>query len=229
VSNRVRERQLAANTAAGRPSKAERRQLGKKAAAARAAARRRQLWMKNAGPIAILVAVIAIIVVAVNVLTPGPKAHQESLDERPNVGAGTGNVTKLQVTTLIQGTGPVVQAGQTISVQYLGVNYKSGKEFDSTWDKGGTPVDFKIGVGQVIKGWDEGLVGVKVGSRVQLDIPTELAYPDSNDPDTTGPLRFVVDIISATGAPVTPSASASASGSPAPSASASASPSAATP
>ena len=85
-------------------------------------------------------------------------------------------------------------SGQTITVNYTGVTYADGKQFDSSW-KSGQPLTTQIGVGKVIKGWDQGLVGVTVGSRVQLDIPSDLAYGDSGNP--AGPLRFVVDILSA--------------------------------
>jgi peptidylprolyl isomerase len=90
-----------------------------------------------------------------------------------------------------------VQKGQTITTNYVGVFFKDGKEFDSSWNAG-QPASFPIGVGQVIPGWDQGLVGVTVGSRVQLDIPAELAYgtkPAGGRP--AGPLRFVVDVLAA--------------------------------
>ncbi len=104
--------------------------------------------------------------------------------------------TKLVVKTLIEGKGPVVKAGQTISVNYVGVSMTDGKEFDSSW-KSNQPASFSIGVGQVIQGWDQGIQGQKVGSRVQLDIPAALAYPNPTNGQPAGPLRFVVDILSA--------------------------------
>lgn len=118
------------------------------------------------------------------------------LAERPTVEAASGAPTKLTVTPLIRGTGPAVQKGQTIAVNYVGVSFETGKEFGASWDQG-QPLQTEIGVGAVIPGWDQGLVGVKVGSRVQLDIPAELAYgakpADSSRP--AGPLRFVVDVL----------------------------------
>jgi len=113
------------------------------------------------------------------------------------VTAGTGTVTELQTTTLIQGKGAPVQSGQTVTVNYVGVTYADGKEFDSSWSRS-EAFSFPIGAGQVIKGWDEGLIGVKVGSRVQLDIPADMAYgehPSGGQPP--GALRFVVDVLSA--------------------------------
>ncbi|WBB65351.1 FKBP-type peptidyl-prolyl cis-trans isomerase [Micromonospora sp. WMMD812] len=126
-----------------------------------------------------------------------PEGADPALATKPTVKAGTGDLKKLTVTPLIKGTGPAVKAGQTISTNYVGVFYKDGKEFDASWNSG-QPVSFPIGVGQVIKGWDQGLVGVTVGSRVQLDIPADLAYGDSGEGGRpAGPLRFVVDVLAA--------------------------------
>jgi len=127
---------------------------------------------------------------------PGvPAGEDRALQKKPDVKAGTGDLTALKVTTLVEGKGPATKACQSLVVNYVGVNYKTGAEFDSSWKNSQTfPVT--IGAGQVIKGWDQGLVGVKVGSRVQLDIPSDLAYGDGSGP-TNGPLRFVVDVLSA--------------------------------
>ena len=128
---------------------------------------------------------------------PVPAGADPALSKKPAVTAGTGTVSKLKTTTLIQGTGAAVQSGQTINVNYVGVSYADGKEFDSSW-KRSEAFSFQIGAGNVIKGWDQGLIGVKVGSRVQLDIPADLAYgksPSGGQP--AGALRFVVDVLSA--------------------------------
>ncbi|MEU2612912.1 FKBP-type peptidyl-prolyl cis-trans isomerase [Micromonospora sp. NPDC007271] len=126
-----------------------------------------------------------------------PEGADPALKTKPQVGPGTGELKKLTVTTLIKGKGPAVKAGQQITTNYVGVFYKDGKEFDSSW-KNGQPATFGIGVGQVIPGWDQGLVGVPVGSRVQLDIPGELAYGnESVGGRPGGPLRFVVDVLAA--------------------------------
>ncbi|GAB3982477.1 FKBP-type peptidyl-prolyl cis-trans isomerase [Plantactinospora veratri] len=102
-------------------------------------------------------------------------------------------MTKLTVTPLIEGTGPALQTGQTITANYVGVFYATGQEFDSSWRQG-QPVPLQIG--GMIPGMDQGLVGVKVGSRVQIDIPTDLAYGDNPTGGApAGPLRFVVDIL----------------------------------
>ncbi|AEB42425.1 MULTISPECIES: FKBP-type peptidyl-prolyl cis-trans isomerase [Micromonospora] len=125
-----------------------------------------------------------------------PEGADPALGTQPEAKAGEGKLDKLVVTPLIEGTGPKVEAGQSITVNYIGVFYENGEEFDSSWSRG-EPATFPIGVGQVIEGWDRGLVGVTVGSRVQLDIPAEQAYGDGAGGRPGGPLRFVVDILAA--------------------------------
>ncbi|MEU5549276.1 FKBP-type peptidyl-prolyl cis-trans isomerase [Micromonospora sp. NPDC047793] len=126
-----------------------------------------------------------------------PEGADPALGTKPTVAAGEGELTKLTVTPLIEGTGPAVTAGQSITTNYVGVLFANGEQFDSSWERG-EPATFPIGVGQVIEGWDKGLVGVKVGSRVQLDIPAEQAYGnDAAGGRPAGPLRFVVDILAA--------------------------------
>ncbi|MEH1166402.1 FKBP-type peptidyl-prolyl cis-trans isomerase [Micromonospora sp. CPCC 205539] len=126
-----------------------------------------------------------------------PEGSDPALGSKPAVTAGKGELKKLTVTPLIKGKGAAVAKGQTITTNYVGVFYKDGKEFDSSWNAG-QPATFPIGVGQVIPGWDQGLVGVTVGSRVQLDIPGELAYGnDASGGRPAGPLRFVVDVLAA--------------------------------
>lgn len=110
--------------------------------------------------------------------------------------------TKLSVTTLIEGGGPVVATGQEVVVQYLGQVWASGKEFDSSWQRK-SPVAFPVGVGQLIKAWDTGLVGVKVGSRVMIVAPPDEAYGSAGQPSAgiggTDTLVFVVDVLGAYG------------------------------
>ncbi|MEV4348870.1 FKBP-type peptidyl-prolyl cis-trans isomerase [Actinoplanes sp. NPDC049596] len=114
-----------------------------------------------------------------------------ALSKEPEVKGGQGKLSKLAVTALVPGTGPAVQKGQTITANYKLVSYQSGQVIDSSWSRG-EPFSTAIGVGQVIKGWDEGIPGQKVGSRVQLDVPAALAYGEQQ-----GDLRFVVDILAA--------------------------------
>jgi FKBP-type peptidyl-prolyl cis-trans isomerase len=106
----------------------------------------------------------------------------------------------LQVKTLIKGTGPVVKKGQYLVVQYTGVNYRTKKVFDSSWSRS-EPFATVIGEGQVIPGWDTGLVGQTVGSRVLLVIPPKDGYGSAGSSSAgikgTDTLVFAVDIISA--------------------------------
>ncbi len=109
---------------------------------------------------------------------------------------------KLSVTTLIQGTGPELEAGDTVVAQYVGVNWRTGKVFSASWPSAsqpdGEPFAFQVG-GQVIKGWSVGLVGARVGSRVMLVIPPSLGYGSAGQSSAgikgTDTLVFVVDIL----------------------------------
>jgi len=129
---------------------------------------------------------------------PLPAGADPALGTKPATTAGTGTVTKLAVKTLIEGKGAPAKTGQNLNVNYVGVTYVDGKEFDSSWSRS-QALPFQLGVGKVIQGWDQGLVGVKVGSRVQLDIPADLAYGAApTDGSPAGALRFIVDVLSAT-------------------------------
>jgi peptidylprolyl isomerase len=104
---------------------------------------------------------------------------------------------KLVVEELEKGSGAEAKAGDEVTVQYVGVNYKSGKEFDSSWSRN-EPFTFALGVGQVIPGWDQGVAGMKVGGRRELIIPPELAYGEAGSPPAIGPnetLVFVIDLL----------------------------------
>jgi FKBP-type peptidyl-prolyl cis-trans isomerase len=105
--------------------------------------------------------------------------------------------TKLEKKDLIVGTGKEAKAGDTVSVNYVGVLYKGGKEFDASW-KRKEPFQFKLGQGAVIPGWDQGVPGMKVGGRRELVIPAELAYGKTGSPPTippNAPLVFVIDLL----------------------------------
>ncbi len=106
--------------------------------------------------------------------------------------------TELVVTPLKEGTGDAAKAGDTVTLHYVGVLSTDGTEFDNSYDRG-QPFSFTIGSGQVIEGWDQGMVGVKAGGQYQLDIPAALAYGDQDRGDIIkagSALTFVVDIIS---------------------------------
>ena len=104
---------------------------------------------------------------------------------------------KLAISVITPGTGAEVKAGQKIKVQYLGEIWATSAKFDASWDRG-QPIEFGIGTHQVIAGWDEGLVGQKIGSRVLLVIPPDKGYGAKGYPPVikgTDTLVFVVDII----------------------------------
>ena len=106
--------------------------------------------------------------------------------------------TTLETRDITEGEGPEAKDGDQLSMQYVGALYSNGKEFDASWDRG-QPFDFQLGGGQVIPGWDQGIVGMKAGGRRELIIPPDLGYgaqgsPPSIPGDST--LIFVVDLIS---------------------------------
>ncbi|MFF3176090.1 FKBP-type peptidyl-prolyl cis-trans isomerase [Streptomyces sp. NPDC057900] len=103
----------------------------------------------------------------------------------------------LEIKDIWEGDGPVAQAGQTVSVHYVGVSFSTGEEFDASWNRG-TPLQFQLGQGQVIAGWDKGVQGMKVGGRRQLTIPAHLAYGDRGAGGKIAPgetLIFVCDLV----------------------------------
>jgi peptidylprolyl isomerase len=105
--------------------------------------------------------------------------------------------TDLVIEDLIEGTGDEATPGKTVSTHYVGVAFSTGEEFDASWNRG-SPLDFKVGIGQVIQGWDQGLLGMKVGGRRRLEIPSHLAYGASGAGSAIGPneaLIFVVDLL----------------------------------
>jgi peptidylprolyl isomerase len=111
--------------------------------------------------------------------------------------------TELVVEDLVVGDGAEATAGDAVRVNYVGVDWQSGQEFDSSWARG-QPFDFQLGVGQVIPGWDQGVEGMRVGGRRVLTIPADLAYGDRSVGDVIGPdatLVFVVDLLEVAGGP----------------------------
>jgi peptidylprolyl isomerase len=106
--------------------------------------------------------------------------------------------TKLVVKDLIVGTGATAAKGDQVTVNYVGKLYSNGKVFDASWNRKATFGPFEIGVGSVIKGWDDGVVGMKVGGRRELIIPPALAYGAAGSPPTipkNATLVFVVDLL----------------------------------
>ena len=103
----------------------------------------------------------------------------------------------LVVKDVVKGSGKTAKAGDAITVQYVGVDYKTGKQFDASWDRG-QPFQFQLGAQMVIPGWDQGVAGMKVGGRRELIIPPDLAYGPQGQPPAIAPnatLVFVVDLV----------------------------------
>ncbi len=116
---------------------------------------------------------------------------------KPNVSLPTSTPTELVITDLTVGTGHEAVAGDTVVVHYVGVRAADGTEFDNSYDRG-EPFDVLLGAGQVIQGWEQGLIGTQQGGRRQLDIPADLAYGDQGSGDIIKPgdaLTFVVDVV----------------------------------
>ena len=104
----------------------------------------------------------------------------------------------LEITDVVEGEGPEATAGATVRVHYVGVAHSTGEEFDASYNRG-TPLEFRLGVGQVIQGWDTGVQGMKVGGRRKLVIPPHLAYGGRGAGAVIQPgetLIFVCDLVS---------------------------------
>ncbi len=105
--------------------------------------------------------------------------------------------TDLQEEDLVDGEGEIAESGDRLTVHFVGASWGSGQEFDATWDRG-QPFTFSLGQGEVIEGWEEGLVGMREGGRRALVIPPELAYGDRGaaagvEPGET--IVFIVDLL----------------------------------
>jgi peptidylprolyl isomerase len=122
--------------------------------------------------------------------SPGKRPHLKVPHEAPP--------SSLQVEDLSSGSGAPVASGDVLVVQYQGVAWSTGKKFDASWDIH-QPYTFPIGQGMVISGWDQGLLGMRVGGRRELVIPPSMAYGADGRPPKIGPnetLVFVVDLLS---------------------------------
>lgn len=141
--------------------------------------------------------------------TKSGKSSEESSESVPKASPGE-KKTKPTVTVpkgipsnhyafkeLEEGSGATAKKGDEVTVQYVGVGYKTEEEFDSSWGK--EPFSFTLGAGLVIKGWEKGVAGMKVGGRRELLVPGDLAYGPEGRPPSIGPnetLIFVIDLLS---------------------------------
>ena len=106
----------------------------------------------------------------------------------------------LAIEDLTVGTGPEATSGKTVDVHYVGVGWSTRTQFDASWDRG-SPFSFQLGAGRLIKGWDQGVAGMKVGGRRRLTIPAKLGYGDRGAGRDIKPgetLVFVVDLLKVT-------------------------------
>ena len=145
--------------------------------------------------------VAAVVIVAATGDDDSASGGNVDLSVKPDVELPDGQPpTELETEDIVVGDGAEAAEGDTISVQYVGVNYSDGSEFDASWDTG-EPFEFRLGTGSVIPGWDEGIPGMKVGGRRELVIPPDLAYGPQGQPPDIGPnetLIFVIDLLDVT-------------------------------
>jgi len=129
-----------------------------------------------------------------------PEGATTDLDTKPVVEVPSDPPpTTLEVSDIVVGEGDLACSGDAVSMQYVGVLYEGGQQFDASWDRG-QPFDFQLGGGQVIGGWDQGIVGMREGGRRQLVIPPDLGYGDRGagaDIPPGATLVFVVDLLEA--------------------------------
>jgi peptidylprolyl isomerase len=120
------------------------------------------------------------------------------MTEKPEIDFPAGPPPEeLDILDIREGDGAEAQKGDIVSVHYVGVAHSTGEEFDASYNRG-APLDFPLGAGRVIQGWDTGVAGMKVGGRRQLTIPPHLAYGDRGAGGVIKPgetLVFVVDLI----------------------------------
>jgi peptidylprolyl isomerase len=132
---------------------------------------------------------------------PSPSEAREALKDtstKPEIPKPSGSAPRRLVKEdIVKGKGPAAKPGDTVTVHYAGVTFSTGEELDASWTSG-QPFTFRVGGGQVIEGWDKGLVGMRKGGRRMLTIPPEQAYGAQGSPPVIGPnetLVLVVDVL----------------------------------
>lgn len=135
--------------------------------------------------------------VAANGIPPAEGKPTVSIPEGPAP-------TTLQKNDIKVGDGAEVKTGDKVKMQYVGVSCSTGQQFDASWDRGADPFEFTVGGGEVIKGWDQGIPGMKVGGQRVLVIPPELGYGPKGSPPKIAANETLVFVVDAQG--VTPGA-----------------------
>jgi peptidylprolyl isomerase len=132
---------------------------------------------------------------------PSPSAQREALEDttvKPVIPKPTGSPPRrLEKEDIVKGKGAPAKTGDTVIVQYVGVSFSTGDEFDASWDRG-QPFPVQLGSGSVIQGWEKGLIGIRKGGRRMLTIPPELGYGREGYPPAIAPnetLVFVIDAV----------------------------------
>jgi peptidylprolyl isomerase len=119
-------------------------------------------------------------------------------NEKPQVDRPEGSPSyQLELEDLEVGEGDEATVGSIVEVHYVGVSWSTARQFDASWDRGDT-FKFGLGKGQVIRGWDEGVAGMRVGGRRRITIPPDMAYGKRGAGGVIGPdetLVFVVDLV----------------------------------
>jgi peptidylprolyl isomerase len=117
---------------------------------------------------------------------------------KPAIEKPTGSPPRhLEKEDIVRGKGAPARRGDSVTVQYVGVSFSTGEQFDASWDRG-QPYAFRLGLGDVIPGWDRGVAGMREGGRRRLVIPPELAYGAQGSPPPIAPnetLIFVIDLL----------------------------------
>ena len=123
----------------------------------------------------------------------------EDTSTKPEIAAPQGSPpAELEKRDVVRGNGPKAKKRDNLTMQYVGVSWSTGRQFDASWDRGKEPFRFELGAGSVIPGWDEGLVGMREGGRRLLVIPAAKGYGAQGQPPDIGPnetLIFVVDLL----------------------------------
>ena len=131
--------------------------------------------------------------------TSAARTISKDLDSKPEIPKPSGPPpTKLVIKDIVKGKGKTAKRGRNVTVQYVGVSWSTGQQFDASWDNG-QPFQFQLGTPQIIQGWNRGVRGMREGGRRELIIPPDLGYGAQGSPPVIAPnetLVFVIDLLS---------------------------------